>query len=178
MFECCVRPSTATSNLSRKEVIVNIYDVSISNAIVGWMGLGVYHTGIEVYGKEYGFGRDTSGTGVFAINPKSYEMHQYRESVSLGRTTFTESEVECLMDALAHEWQCNLYHLTKRNCNDFSEQVAKILLGEEVCAGVWPTWVNQTAKNATAVLPTSWVDYFDSVDKDMFKSTVAVEVAA
>lgn len=37
-------------------VKVNVYDLGDFNGYMKWLGLGVYHTGVEVYGKEYAFG--------------------------------------------------------------------------------------------------------------------------
>eukprot|EP00759_Apiculatamorpha_spiralis_P022770 PhF_6_TR26704/c0_g1_i1/m.39003 len=174
MIECWGCGHTKQRKHLANDVFVNVYDITRMNYVVGWMGLGMYHTGVEVFQKEYGFGRDISGTGVFAITPKSYHSHIFRETIYIGQTTFSEAEVECLLESMAEEWQCETYHLTKRNCNDFSEQLARALVGEDIASTAWPTWVNQTARTATAILPTSWTEYMDSVDLQMFKDSMAL----
>ena len=37
-------------------VKVNVYDLGEFNGYISWMGVGVFHSGVEVYGKEYAFG--------------------------------------------------------------------------------------------------------------------------
>jgi deubiquitinase DESI2 len=52
-------------------VVVNVYDLTPQNNVMYWMGVGVYHTGVEVHGIEYAFGgHDYDLSGVFATNPR------------------------------------------------------------------------------------------------------------
>jgi PPPDE putative peptidase domain len=37
-------------------VSVNVYHLGELNGYISWLGVGVYHSGVEVYGKEYAFG--------------------------------------------------------------------------------------------------------------------------
>jgi len=41
---------------AREPVILNVYDMFWTNDYTGNMGLGVYHSGLEVYGREYAYG--------------------------------------------------------------------------------------------------------------------------
>ena len=40
----------------RVPVILNVYDLSPQNKYTYCCGLGIYHSGVEVYGVEYAFG--------------------------------------------------------------------------------------------------------------------------
>jgi hypothetical protein len=40
----------------RVPVIVNVYDLSPQNKYTYGCGLGIFHSGVEVYGVEYAFG--------------------------------------------------------------------------------------------------------------------------
>jgi deubiquitinase DESI2 len=37
-------------------VCVNVYDLGDFNGYIGWLGVGVFHSGVEVLGKEFAFG--------------------------------------------------------------------------------------------------------------------------
>jgi hypothetical protein len=53
-------------------VYLNVYDLSDQNQYLYWAGVGVYHTGVEVYGIEYAYGgHDYDVSGVFATNPRA-----------------------------------------------------------------------------------------------------------
>ena len=41
---------------AREPVILNVYDMFWTNDYTGNIGLGVYHSGLEVYGREYAYG--------------------------------------------------------------------------------------------------------------------------
>ena len=44
-------------DVSREPVILNIYDMFWTNDYTANVGLGVYHSGLEVYGREYAYGQ-------------------------------------------------------------------------------------------------------------------------
>ncbi len=68
-------------------VFCNVYDLSPANDY-GWsVGIGAFHSGIEVYGVEYSFG---SGGGVFASTPKEAGGAKFREGIPLGEIFISE----------------------------------------------------------------------------------------
>lgn len=72
------------------EVFLNVYDLQpgFNNACLN-LGLGVYHTGIEIGASEYTFGyHDGSYTGVMEVAPKTNHPN-FRESILLGKTTLS-----------------------------------------------------------------------------------------
>ncbi len=44
-------------DVARQPVILNIYDMFWTNDYTANVGLGVYHSGREVYGREYAYGQ-------------------------------------------------------------------------------------------------------------------------
>ena len=37
-------------------VIVNVYDLADFNAYLNWCGMGAYHSGLQVHGREWAYG--------------------------------------------------------------------------------------------------------------------------
>lgn len=78
--------NTANDNLNGAVQMINSVTRELS-----WGG--IFHGAIEVYGQEWSFGYVATGTGVYCVPPTTNTMYQYRESVSLGKSTLTHSEV-------------------------------------------------------------------------------------
>ena len=83
-------------------VIVNVYDLSKQHAdqfndYVHELGLGFYHSGIEVNGVEYSFG---SGAGVFTCTPQVAPPAIFRCSIKVGETRLGYREVQRVVEEL------------------------------------------------------------------------------
>merc|ERR1711998_603755 len=115
-------------------VVVHVYDLlpTYLNAMAG-----VYHTGIEVQGREYNFGEN----GVWVSRPRECGIPGavHRESITIGRVSLTELEVGKIMERYEVDW-ANCYDLVGRNCNDFCDALCRELVGCEL-----PRWINRTA---------------------------------
>ncbi|KAI3836594.1 hypothetical protein MKW98_024413 [Papaver atlanticum] len=123
-------------------VILNIYDLTPINNYTRCVGLGIFHSGIEVHGLEYGFGaHDYSASGVFEVEPKRCPGFLYRCSVQLGYTKMPPAEFRLFMEDVASEYHGDTYHLITKNCNHFTEDMAMRLTGKEI-----PGWVNRLAR--------------------------------
>ncbi|KAJ1299238.1 hypothetical protein BS78_01G516700 [Paspalum vaginatum] len=123
-------------------VYLNIYDISPLNHYLYWFGLGIFHSGIEVHGMEYGFGAHEYPTsGVFQVEPKSCPGFIFRRSVCVGTTDMSRSQVRTCIEDLAEEYHGDTYHLIIKNCNHFTADVCKRLTGKPV-----PGWVNRLAR--------------------------------
>lgn len=57
----------------RVPVIVNVYDLSPQNKYTYGCGLGIFHSGVEVYGVEYAFGGEPG--------PRPLPEHPPRETI-------------------------------------------------------------------------------------------------
>ncbi|XP_065066583.1 deubiquitinase DESI2-like isoform X2 [Rhopilema esculentum] len=57
--------------MTRTAVLLNVYDMYWLNEYTSSLGLGVYHSGIEIHGKEYAFGgHPFPFTGIFDMMPR------------------------------------------------------------------------------------------------------------
>eukprot|EP01112_Ceratiomyxa_fruticulosa_P006509 TRINITY_DN1731_c0_g1_i1.p1 TRINITY_DN1731_c0_g1~~TRINITY_DN1731_c0_g1_i1.p1 ORF type:complete len:209 (-),score=17.46 TRINITY_DN1731_c0_g1_i1:152-778(-) len=127
-------------------VILNIYDLHPYNKYVNFLGMGVYHSAIEVYGTEYSFGgHNYSITGIFTVEPKCALGATYRESITLGETSLTRREVDQVIEKMSEDWLGNSYTTLTRNCNTFSNEFVKVLLNGKTIPG----YVNRLANIGT-----------------------------
>ncbi|CAA2988964.1 Hypothetical predicted protein [Olea europaea subsp. europaea] len=132
----------ASSSSEESQVILNVYDLTPVNQYSVWFGFGVFHSGIEVHGKEYGFGaHDFPISGVFEVEPKSCPGFIYRCSVPLGHLDMPPSEFRTFIEGVASEYHGNTYHLISKNCNHFTDDISKRLLRKGI-----PGWVNRLAR--------------------------------
>merc|ERR1711972_688269 len=101
-------------------------------------GYGAFHTGVEVYRKEWCFGKTLDGsTGIRAIRPGDCLEHDYRESIFMGFTRFNEKEVAAILQEMSIAWSGESYDILTRNCHHFSEALC-----EKLNVSSPPAWVN------------------------------------
>ncbi|KAE8675892.1 DeSI-like protein [Hibiscus syriacus] len=123
-------------------VILNVYDLTPINNYSYCLGFGIFHSGIEVHGKEYGFGaHDFPISGVFEVEPKSCHGFIYRCSIALGCIHMPFSEFRTLIESVASEYHGDTYHLISKNCNHFTDDIVHRLTGKHI-----PGWVNRLAR--------------------------------
>ncbi|KAK9706119.1 hypothetical protein RND81_07G105200 [Saponaria officinalis] len=155
------------------QVILNVYDLTPLNHYTYWFGFGIFHSGIEVHGMEYGFGaHDFPASGVFEVEPRSCPGFIYRSSITLGRISMSQSEFRTFIEGVASEYHGDTYHLITKNCNHFTDDMATRLMGKRI-----PGWVNRLARAGSVcscLLPESLQsttvkqlpEYHDVIDED------------
>ncbi|GJD12126.1 DeSI-like protein At4g17486 [Galdieria sulphuraria] len=113
-------------------VVLHVYDLihpdeverlrKVNNYLI-LFGLGFFHSGVEIFGKEYSFGANNSmETGVFSVPPKQTVGAIYRQSI------------------LIAEYPGSSYSLFYNNCNHFSNDLCERLCGKSI-----PKWINRLA---------------------------------
>mmetsp|Transcript_98821 Transcript_98821/g.283880 ORF Transcript_98821/g.283880 Transcript_98821/m.283880 type:complete len:301 (+) Transcript_98821:67-969(+) len=157
-----------------ERVLVHVYDLgdsfltrSLWNSVA--KSYGAFHTGVEVYGREWLFGvaiglegdsemvvdmfiPDT--TGICWHAPKANVDHSFRETLSMGFTALSESELMALIEQMKLEWTSSTYNMLSRNCHDFSKALC-LQLG---VSGL-PPWVNSLAPTGQ-----STYEYLENTD--------------
>lgn len=144
-------------------VHLNIYDVLTPsdpatiprlNSMLHPLGVGIFHTGVEVWGREFAFGGHIDDdSGIFEVLPRKCPAVKYRKSVCLGITKVMEKDVKEILEFLGEtEYVGNRYCLISRNCNTFSRHLSQLLgVGDQ-----FPNWVNRLAGiavNIKCILP-------------------------
>ncbi|XP_010278878.1 PREDICTED: deSI-like protein At4g17486 isoform X2 [Nelumbo nucifera] len=134
--------SEETDRNRGSQVLLNIYDLTPLNNYIYWFGLGIFHSGIEIHGMEYGFGaHDFPTSGVFEVEPRNCPGFIYRSSISLGYIDMPPSELRTFMEDVASEYHGDTYHLISKNCNHFTDDISWRLTGRGI-----PGWVNRLAR--------------------------------
>lgn len=129
------------------KVFVNVYDLHHANDYAYYVGIGVFHSGIEIGDKEYSFGgHDFSYTGVFDIEPRTACGAKFREAHLLGEIDITPRELQRIVDELSDEFPGNSYHPLTRNCNTFANELCLRLLKVGI-----PSYVNRLANMGSAL---------------------------
>eukprot|EP00899_Mesostigma_viride_P015411 jgi/Mesvir1/23871/Mv10666-RA.1 len=123
-------------------VWLNIYDLSSFNKWGYYLGIGAFHSGLEVYGSEWGYGsHPDETTGVFRVRPRSTPGYKFRCSLFLGKTALTKEESKAAAISLHPQYPGNAYHILSKNCNHFTDMLARKLLDRGI-----PQWVNRLAR--------------------------------
>ncbi|KAH7709814.1 hypothetical protein AAVH_22913 [Aphelenchoides avenae] len=149
--------------MARAPVRLNVYDMYWLNDYASNIGIGVYHSGVEVYGVEYAYGgHPFPFSGVFENSPQDAEElgenFKFKESIDLGETDFSAAEIRRMIQLLGQEYRGDKYHLINKNCNHFSASFAKTLTGVEI-----PGWVNRLASISNSIpflerwIPQEWL---------------------
>jgi deubiquitinase DESI2 len=145
------------------EVYVHVYDLVYDvNQYLYPLGLGIYHSSVEVHGKEYAFGGHAyNDSGVFSSStpgcPPSAMFAQqqgskgngirHRERIHIGFTRQSEREVRETIQLMGEEsFRGNQYHLLQMNCNTFTSELVYRLTGKNV-----PGWINRLAAIAVSL---------------------------
>lgn len=150
----------ATLDISKRdrskglEVVLHIYDVSMEEGVKKLNQVlahryspvkfgGVFHAGVEVNGLEWSYGMSCRETvpGVACCEPRGHPCHSYRQTVRLKRTKLTAEEIGELLSQLIEEWPGDDYHLLRRNCCHFADDMCRRL-----GVGGIPGWVHRLAR--------------------------------
>ncbi|KAG5503406.1 hypothetical protein JKF63_05544 [Porcisia hertigi] len=134
-------------------VILNVYSLLESNKKLSKMGMGVFHTGVVVYGIEWGYGEvveNPNASGLFCVHPGQAAGTLYR-TIRLGYTTRSPMQVDTILHRLENEWRSCEYHILHHNCNHFSQAFCDLLSTTEKLQV--PAWCNRAARVGDRVIP-------------------------
>ncbi|KAL9645301.1 hypothetical protein ABK040_002501 [Willaertia magna] len=100
----------------KTEIYLNVYDLT-DNSQFYPVGLGFYHSGLEINGTEYTFGRE----GTFQHEAKKAPSVPLRESILLSTIELNREKLKSIIDQVSLEYNKLKYHILKRNCNHYAK---------------------------------------------------------
>ncbi|KAJ1610653.1 hypothetical protein OJ253_1098 [Cryptosporidium canis] len=119
-----------------EKVELHIYDLSngmasqLSPVLLGRSIEAIYHTGVFVYEYEYFY-----GGGIVCVRPEEinrlYGLKPIR-TLTLGVTKRTRAELDNHLETISKEFNSENYDLLNHNCNHFSDNIVRFLLGEGI----------------------------------------------
>jgi hypothetical protein len=161
------------------EVYLNVYDLFKGNSLLHLAGLGAYHSGIELYGREWSYGMlvtEASSekqifpdvSGVYATTPRKArgtkgELLNFRGAVLLGYTYYGERTVSLIIEQLQKNYLAKDYSAVHKNCHTFCDELAFQLTGRHL-----PIWINRLALIGECV-----PCLFPQTEEDLFGFPVA-----
>ncbi|URE48140.1 hypothetical protein MUK42_13777 [Musa troglodytarum] len=127
-------------------VHLNVSDLTPINGYAYWLGLGAYHSGVQVHGVEYAYGaHDHPTTGIFEGETRQCPGFAFRKSILIGHTDLEPRELRMLMEEMAAEYTGDTYNLIFKNCNHFCNEACLRLIGKPI-----PRWINRLARIGTS----------------------------
>ncbi|KAH8028818.1 hypothetical protein HPB51_019904 [Rhipicephalus microplus] len=156
--------------MAREPVILNVYDMYWINEYTAPIGLGVFHTGVEIYGTEYAYGgHPFPFSGIFEIPPKFAtdlgDQFKYKLCFEIAVTNNEISQKYHDVSWLGTCIYTSVELCTRFWCGFLRTYVVcplpsylQILCGEEI-----PAWVNRLAYFSSCVpflqrcLPREWL---------------------
>lgn len=128
------------------------------------VGLGAYHTSVDVNGYCYTF---AAGGGIQKTQASSTAEHErhvpggatFKESIVLGMCRLDRGRINEVVHNLRRDFfKGDTYHLLNRNCNSFTETFATALVVADSLVendppklDKYPAWVNRLARTGTAM---------------------------
>ncbi|CUG87852.1 Hypothetical protein, putative [Bodo saltans] len=159
--------SNASASTNGTPMVLNVYNLQRpkkagDQSVNQMLGFGFYHSGLEIFGKEWSFGgnpmAEPGQSGIFAAVPKMVlPKDQFHESVTLGLlpTSFTEQSLFAIINELQKDWAAVSYHLLAHNCNHFTQALHDAIVGAVTIQRKVdiPSYVNRAARVADFFVP-------------------------
>lgn len=138
-----LKPLLRTTKPPPYPLKLNVYNLLNTNVLNG-LGVGFFHSAIEICGIEVAFGgHDFDETGVYVIKPRSLHGAQFYRSENIEDCYLSVEDIaETFLEA-AIKWKGNVYDMIHFNCNDFTSEMCRKLVGKDI-----PSYVNRASRIA------------------------------
>ncbi|KAL6717802.1 hypothetical protein ACLMJK_003887 [Lecanora helva] len=165
------------SNVQRTEVLINVYDLlppGFLSTTLWTLGSSLLHTGVVIrsLNREYAFGGHDRphASGVYWTKPCTEPPGgTFRCELLQGVTFRSNTEIEGIIREVSGEFMGGSYNLLTNNCNHFTNEMCKRLVGRQA-----PGWLNRAASIGVAlpcVVPRDWIapPEFETADGELLE---------
>ena len=126
------------------KVYLHIYDLFSSiNYYLHPLGIGIYHTSIQINNTEYWFGGHPEDfTGVSEEVPfKNTKQFFFRETIMLGESSLNYETIRSIIEKIKDKYTGKSYNVISNNCNHFTNELTAELLNKKNI----PNFLNRVA---------------------------------
>ena len=119
--------------IGKYKVIVYQYDLTnglartMSRSLIGKQIEGVWHTAVNVFGKEYFY-----GGGICVGEPKKTPYGYPVKELDYGYTNKTKEDLQNYIKSINNDFTINTYDVLKHNCNHFTDAALFFLVGKHL----------------------------------------------
>lgn len=174
------------AGLPTNTVLLNVFDLAAATATFNAMfcnammkSFGAFHTAVEIYGSEFSFYQSKKYPESCGIcksrHPRQHPVHVFRQSIVMGTTKLTETEVKQKIFNMIADWPSGKYDLIHNNCIHFCQELLRVLDAEPV-----PGWV--TGLHESIARAQSWFSanksITDATSDEEFVDALESQVAA
>eukprot|EP00758_Cryptobia_borreli_P002945 Tbor_TRINITY_DN3411_c0_g1::TRINITY_DN3411_c0_g1_i2::g.3681::m.3681 len=148
-------------------VKVHVYNLRQgSNHLNSSLGFGIFHSGVEVFDREWSFGGNVNAkrgdSGIFYMPPGMVlprsSVYEIRELGRLPPEATQEIIEMAVRQNMLRYWTAESYHLVNHNCNHFSENFVDLLNRTFNTTLVFPSYINRAAKFLDTFIPGSVIE--------------------
>ena len=152
-----------------KDVTLHVYQLaapegsnggSFLSRMLPSVGLGAYHTSLEIDGYRYTFAANAGIIKTRSQNEGIPSGATFKTSIDLGACGCrNRGEISAIIKKLSECFHGRSYHLVHRNCNHFTETFATALIlhdelvdRKQARLKTYPEWVNRLANTSKMVV--------------------------
>lgn len=122
------------SRTDPREIWLHVYDLGpvtsrLNELVLRGANLGAFHAGVEVLNTEWSFmgfydaWDDHELSGVVQNSPRQHPSYIFRESLFMGISSLSASDIEGIIRKMCARWRAHSYHWVSCNCIDFAEEL-------------------------------------------------------
>lgn len=119
-------------------IYLNIYDITKCNSFLDFLGIGLYHTSVQIFDTQFSF---YPNPGVMEETTLGKHL-KLRRKILLGECVLPHKSIQKIIVQIKKEYTGNSYDVFQRNCNHFTEEFAKKLFNHQET----PNYLNRIAR--------------------------------
>jgi hypothetical protein len=128
-------------------VYLNVYYKSSISEYIEYLGLGIYHTALEIFDVEFSFGYCEKDCGITANKSYDYDKQmKFKEKIYLGHCLYNLSQIKEIIFNISSFWKGNSYDPFTKNCNEFTKYLSSKIIHDPIR---FPEYVNLIATQTT-----------------------------